>query len=163
MEREAAVTRRLSRAVVALAAVVVVTLVVAVLAPPANAVGSPGRSLVRLVEDVFPPRRLTITEINRGGPTCVQGDTLVLAPGGGCTFIMPRDVHLALFRRVAGSPGMTITFSRSGDLTQTFDTGQPGPDRADPRALRVALVHGGTTVTLYGCQGPGSCRLAVEH
>jgi len=74
---------------------------------------------------------------------------------------VPSDVHVAMFRRVAGSPGMMITFSRSGDLTQTFDTGQPGPDRSDPLALRVAIPHSGTTVTLYSCRGPGACRLTV--
>lgn len=159
----AVTTRRIFRALAVLATLSVLLLAVAFVAPPADAVGSPTRSLVRLVEDVFPPRRLTIREIDRGGPTCVQGDMLVLAPGGGCTFIVPNNVHVVLLRRVAGSPGMMITFSRTGDLTQTFDTGKPGPDPSDPLALRVAIFHDGTTVTLYSCQGPSACRLTVEQ
>lgn len=159
----AVTTRRLSRALAVLVGLFALLLLVALVAPPADAVGSPARSLVRFVEDVFPPRRLTIHEIDRGGPTCVQGNMLVLMPGGGCTFIVPNNVHVALFRRVAGSPGMMMTFNRTGDLTQTFDTGKAGPDRSDPLALRVAIFHNGTTVTLYSCRGPGACRLTVEQ
>jgi len=149
-------------ALVALVALFLLALVIGdVIAPPANTVGSPSNSLLRLVEDVFPPRRLTVDEIARGGPTCLQGHTLVLGPGGGCTFIVPNGVHVLIFRRVPGSPGMMVTLTLTNDLTQTVDTGRPGPNPRDPLELRFATVHNGTTVTLFSCQGPGSCRLQV--
>jgi hypothetical protein len=132
-----------------------------VIAKPADEVASPSHSRLRFVEDVFPPRRLTVAEINRGGPTCLQGDTLVVAVGGGCTFIIPNGVHVVVFRRVPGSPAMTVTLTQTSDLTQNIDTGQPGPDPRNPLEVRVATVHDGTTVTLFGCQGPASCRLVV--
>jgi hypothetical protein len=156
-------TRRLVAALVALVVVFVAVVALGeVIAAPANAVSSPSHSLLRLVEDVFPPRRLTVAEIARGGPTCLDGNTLVVpSAGGGCTFIIPNGVHVAEFRRVPGSPAMMVTFSQTGDLTQNIDTGAPGPDPHHPLQLRVATVHDGTTVTLYGCRGPGSCRLVV--
>jgi len=150
-------------ALIALVVVFVAVLAVGeVIAPPARAVSSPSHSLLRLVEDVFPPRHLTVPQIERGGPTCLEGATLVVAVGGGCTFIIPNGVHVVEFRRVPGSPGMTVTFTQTSDLTQNIDTGRPGPDPRDPLLLRVAVVHNGTTVTLYGCRGPGSCRLVVS-
>jgi hypothetical protein len=130
---------------------------------PANAVGSPAHSRLRAVEDVFPPRHLTVGDIRRGGPTCLQGATLVVAAGNGCTFIVPNGVHVLVFRRVLGSPSMMMTLTQTVDLTQTIDTGQPGPDPNDPMRLRLAVVHNGTTVTLFSCQGPGSCRLEVSR
>jgi hypothetical protein len=155
-------TRRLVAALIALVVVFVAVVAVGeVIAPPASAVSSPSKSLLRLVEDVFPPRRLTVAQIERGGPTCLEGSTLVVPVGGGCTFIIPNGVHVVEFRRVPGSPAMTVTFTQTGDLTQNIDTGQPGPDPGHPLQLRVATVHNGDTVTLYGCRGPGSCRLVV--
>lgn len=132
-----------------------------VVAPPREAAAAPGHSRLRLVEDVFPPRQLTVAEIKRGGPTCLVEDALVVPVGGGCTFIIPDGVHVAVFRRVPGSPAMTVTVAQTSDLTQNLDTGQPGPDPRNPLQLRVAAVHDGTTVTLFGCRGPGSCRLVV--
>jgi hypothetical protein len=130
-------------------------------ARPTDALGSPTHSRLRAVEDVFPPRHLTTRDIRRGGPTCLEGNALVVAPGGGCTFIVPNGVHVLEFRRVGGSPGMTLTVEQTVDLTQVADTGVAGPDPSDPRALRFATVHNGTTVTLSTCQGPGPCRLEV--
>jgi hypothetical protein len=129
---------------------------------PADAVGSPSQSRLRLVEDVFPPRHLTVRDINRGGPTCLQGHTLVVPEGGGCTFIVPNGVHVVVFRRVPGSAAMMVTLTETGELTQTVDTGQPGPDPRDPLRLRLATAHDPTTVTLFSCRGPGSCRLEVS-
>jgi hypothetical protein len=155
-------TRRLVAALVALVVVFVGVIAVGeVIAAPSSAVSSPSHSLLRLVEDVFPPRHLTVPQIERGGPTCLEGDTLVVPVGGGCTFIIPNGVHVVVFRRVPGSPAMTVTFTQTSDLTQNIDTGQPGPDPHNPLQVRVATVHDGTTVTLYGCRGPGSCRLVV--
>jgi len=159
----AATTRRVAVALLVMVVLFVLALLVGqVIAPPANAVGSPAHSLFRLVEDVFPPRELTVREIERGGPTCLQGANLVLSPGGGCTFIVPKGVHVVVFRRVPTSPGMMVTFSQTDDLTQTVDTSQAGPDPRHPLELRFATVHDGTTVTLFGCQGPGDCRLTVS-
>ncbi len=126
---------------------------------PADMVGSPSRSGLRLVEDVFPPRHLTARDINRGGRTCLVGKSLVVAAGGGCTFIVPDGVHVVVFRRVPTSAAMTVTLSQTVDLTQNVDTGQPGLDPSDPLRLRFAVVHNGTTVTFSNCRGPGVCRL----
>lgn len=155
-------TRRLAVVIIVLVVLFVVLLALGFLAQPSGSLGSPADSRWHLVEDVFPPRRLTIKEINRGGPTCLEGRTLVLEPGSGCTFIVPRGVRLAVFRRVPGSGGMFITLTRTGDLTQNVDTDLPGPDPRAPLTLRFS-VHEGTTVTLSACQGPGSCRLEVAR
>jgi hypothetical protein len=130
---------------------------------PADRVGSPAESHLSLVEDVFAPRTLTAADIGRGGPTCLEGSRLVVARGAGCTFIVPNGVHVVVFRRVAGSPGMNITLSQTVDLTQSFDSAQPGTDPRDPLRLRFAAIHDGTTVTLSGCQGPGACKLDLSR
>jgi hypothetical protein len=136
-------------------AVAVVVLAAAVV-QPADDVASPATSRLELVEDLMPPRHLTAADIRRGGPTCLHGTTLVVPPGGGCTFIVPNGVHVVEFRRVPGSSGMTI------NLTQTADTAPRGPDDRDPDRLRFAAVHDGTTVTFSGCRGPGTCRLLLS-
>jgi hypothetical protein len=146
-------------ALLALLALFVVALAVGLTTHPTDRVESPAHSRMRLVEDVFPPRHLTAADIRRGGPTCLEGDSLVIGPGGGCTFIVPKGVHVVDFRRVPGSPAMTVTLDRTGDFTQDIDTGQPGPDPDDPLGLRLATVHNGVTVTLSGCLGPSRCRL----
>jgi hypothetical protein len=129
---------------------------------PADSVGAPSRSRMRLVEDVFPPRQLTAQDIRRGGRTCLEGNTLVVASGGGgCSFILPLGVHVVVLLGLPGSSAMTITLTQTGDLTQTVDTGRPGPDPGDPLRWRFATVRDGTTVTLSGCRGPSSCRLAL--
>ena len=151
-------------AVGALVGVFLAALLVALLlVRPANAVGSPSGSRLRLVEDLFPPRPLRAADIRRGGPTCLDGTTLVVAPGGGCTFIVPAVIHVVVFRRVPGSAGMTITLSQTGALTQIADTSQPGPDARDPLRLRFAVLRADTTVTLFSCRGPGSCRLDLSQ
>jgi hypothetical protein len=156
------VSRR-SAALVALVLLFVGALVVGqFVVQPADVVGSAAQSRLRLVEDVFSPRQLTAAEIRRGGPTCLDGNTLVVAPGGGgCTFIVPHGVHVVVFRRVPTSGAMTITLEQTVDMTQTVDTGNAGPDPTDPLRLRFATVHDGTTVTLSGCRGPSSCRLEL--
>ncbi|MDQ1416101.1 MAG: hypothetical protein QOF81_1714 [Acidimicrobiaceae bacterium] len=129
---------------------------------PADAVGTPSHSRLRLVESAFPPRQLTAEDIRRGGRTCLEGNILVVAPGGGgCTFILPHGVHVVVFDALPGSSAMTITLTQTGDLTQTVDTGRPGPDPSDPLRWRFATVREGTTVTFSGCRGPASCRLAL--
>jgi len=153
-------TWRLAVVVIVLVVLFGVLLAVGLLAQPSGSLGSPADSRWHVVEDVFPPRQLTVQQINRGGPTCLDGRTLVLPPGGGCTFIVPKGVRLAVFRRVPTSAGMFITLTRTGDLTQNVDTRVPGPDPHAPLTLRFS-VREGTTVTLSGCQGPGSCRLQV--
>ena len=156
------VSQRLTAAVAVLVGLFVLAVLAAVLiVRPTDAVSIPSQSRLRVVEEIFPPRHVTVAEINRGGPTCLTGSTLVVAPGGGCSFILPKGVHVAIFRRVPGSPGMTITLNQAGDLTQSVDTARAGPDPSDPLQLRFATVHDQATVTLYGCQGPGSCRLVV--
>jgi hypothetical protein len=130
---------------------------------PNDRVGSPSQSHLSLIEDVFAPRTLTAADIRRGGPTCLQGGRLVVARGAGCTFIVPNGVHVVVFRRVAGSPGMNITLSQTVDLTQSVDSARAGPDPRDPLRLRFDAVHDGTTVTLSGCQGPGACKLDVSR
>jgi hypothetical protein len=158
------VGHRLTAAIAAFVAIFVVAVLLAVLVVrPTNAVGSPSQSRLRVIEEVFPPRRLTVAEINRGGPSCLDGATLVVPVSGGCTFIAPKGVHVLVFRRVQGSPAMTITLNQTGDLTQSVDTALPGPDPADPLRLRFATVHDQTTVTLYGCRGPSACRLVVSQ
>jgi hypothetical protein len=154
-------TRGLAAALIVLVILFVGILAVGLVAPPSGAFGSPAGSALRAVENVFPARDLTVKEIRRGGQTCLQGVTLVVRQGGGCSFIVPRGVHVVVFRRVAGSPGMFVTLSQTGDLTQNVDTGRPGPDPRDPLKLRFAVVGNATTVTLSACRGPGSCRLDV--
>ncbi len=130
---------------------------------PTDVAGSPSQSRLRAIEEVLPPRHLTVREIGRGGRTCLQGNTLVVAEGGGgCTFIVPNRVHVVIFRRVPGSAPMMVTLDQTGELTQTVDTGQAGPDPSDPLRLRFATPHDGTTVTLFSCRGPGDCRLEVS-
>lgn len=147
----------------ALVGLVVAALVMAaIVVQPADRLGAPATSRLGLVEDLFPPRHLSAADVRRGGPTCLEAGTLVLTAGGGCTFIVPDGVHLAVFRRVPASAAMTITVSQTVDLTQTVDTGRPGPDPGDPDLLRFATVHDGTTVTLSGCRGPGKCRLEIS-
>jgi hypothetical protein len=153
--------RRFLVTVAAVLGLFVAALVVGVLIHPADAVGSPSQSRLHLVEDVFPPRRLTPSDIRRGGRTCLVGSSLVVSPGGGCTFIVPAGVHVIEFRRVPDSAGMNVTLSQTVDFTQSVDTAQPGPDQKDPLRLRFAAIHNGTTVTLSGCRGPGACRLDV--
>ena len=153
--------RRLLVTVAVLVGLFAAVLVVGAALHPGDGVGSPARSRLGLVEDVFPPRRLTTRDIRRGGQTCLVGTTLVVPSGGGCTFIVPNGVHVVEFRRVPGSPGMNLTLSQTVDLTQSIDTSQPGPDPSAPLRLRFAAVHSGTTVTLSNCRGPGACRLAV--
>jgi hypothetical protein len=157
------VTRRIEAALLALVLLFTAAVVVGeVIVKPTDRLGSPSQSRLRVVEDVFPPRQLTTGDIRRGGRTCLQGGTLVVNPGGGgCTFIVPDGVHLVVFRRVPTSSSMTVTLSQTGDLTQTVDTGRPGPDPRDPLQLRFAVVENGTTVTLSSCQGPAGCRLEV--
>ncbi len=134
---------------------------VGLIAPPSGGAASASDSRFRFVEKVFPPRQLTVKAIRRGGPTCLQGATLVVRRGSGCSFIVPRGVHVVVFRRVPDSPGMNVTLSRTSDLTQNLNTGRPGPDPRHPFTLRFATVHDGATVTLSGCAGPASCRLDV--
>ena len=155
-------TRRLAVVIIVLAVLFALLLALGFLTSPSGSLASPADSRWHVVEDLFPPRQLTVKEINRGGPTCLEGRTLVLRPGSGCTFIVPKGVRLAVFRRVPGSAGMFITLTYTGDLTQNVDTGGPGPDPRAPLMLRFA-VHEGTTVTLSVCQGPGSCRLEVAR
>jgi hypothetical protein len=156
------VTRRLGAAVLGLVLLFVAVIVAgALVIAPHDGVGSTSRSRLRLVEDLFPPRQLTTEDIRRGGRSCLQGSTLVVKPGGGCTFIVPDGIHVVRFRRITTSAAMTLTLSQTVDLTQTIDTGRPGPDPHDPLQLRLAAVHDGTTVTLSGCRGPASCRLLV--
>lgn len=158
------VGQRLAFAVAALLGLFLVAVLLAVVVVrPTDSVGSPSQSRFRVVEEVFPPRRLTVAEINRGGPTCLDGSTLVVPPGGGCSFIAPKGVHVLVFRRVPGSPGMMISLVQAGDLSQIVDTARPGPDPGDPLTLRFATVHDLTTVTLYGCRGPAACRLVVAR
>jgi hypothetical protein len=157
------VSRRVAMVMLALVVLFVGAVVLGQMAVgPTDAVGAPSHSRLRLVEDVFPPRQLTAQDIQRGGRTCLEGNTLVVASGGGgCSFILPRAVHVVVFRGLAGSSALTITLSQTGDLTQTVDTGRPGPDPRDPLRWRFATVRDGTTVTLSGCRGPTSCRLAL--
>ena len=155
-------TRRLAVVIIVLVVLFAALLAVGLLGQPSGSLGSPADSRWHLVEDVFPPRQLTIKEINRGGPTCLEGRTLVVRPGSGCTFIVPKGVRLAVFHRVLASAGMFVTLTRTADLTQNVDTSLPGPDPRAPLTLRFA-VHEGTTVTLSACRGPGSCRLEVDQ
>lgn len=147
--------------VVLFVVVILVGVGLGVIAPTLGASASASDSRLRLVENVFPPRQLTVKAIRRGAPTCLQGATLVVRRGGGCSFIMPKGVRVAVFRRVPGSPGMNVTLTKTSDLTQNLNTARPGPDPRHPLTLRFATVHDGTTVTLSGCQGPASCRLDV--
>lgn len=156
--------KRFAWAAAALVGLVVAVLVLAsAVVQPADDMGSPATSRLELVEDVLPPRHLTSADVRRGGPTCLHANTLVVKPGGGCTFIVPNGVHVVVFRRVPGSAGMTVTLSQTVDLTQVVDTGQPGADARDPDRLRFAAVHDGTTVTFSGCRGPGTCRLELSQ
>lgn len=97
-------SRRWLGALVALVALFVLAVVLGlVVVKPGDAVGSPLSSRLGLVEDVFPPRHLTVADIRRGGPTCLVGATLVVPAGGGCSFIVPDGVHVVVFRRVPGA------------------------------------------------------------
>jgi hypothetical protein len=155
--------RRLAVAGAVLVALFAAALVVgAFVIRPAGNVASPSHSRLHIVEDLFPPRRLRAADIHRGGPSCLHGNTLVVPAGGGCTFILPKGVHVAVFRRVPGSPGMIVTLNQTGDLTQNIDTAMPGPDPSDPLRIRLAAVQNGDTVTLSACQGPAACRLDLS-
>ncbi len=100
-------SRRVATVMLALVVLFVGAVVLGqVIVRPTDAVGSPSQSRLRLVEDVFPPRQLTAQDIQRGGRTCLEGTTLVVAPGGGgCSFILPRAVHVVVFRGTPGKRG----------------------------------------------------------
>ncbi|MDP9074901.1 MAG: hypothetical protein M3N98_12165, partial [Actinomycetota bacterium] len=123
---------------------------------------SPSGSWLRYVEDVVPARSLSVADMARTGSTCLSGKSLVLSPGGsGCEIIVPPGVRRISLVRVTASPSMTLTASRTSEVTQTIDTAKPGPDRHHPNDLRLAVPYDGTTLTLFNCQGPGPCRVDV--
>ena len=124
--------------------------------------GSPAGSRLRYVEDVLRPTALSVADIAGTGSTCLSGKSLVLAPqGSGCEIIVPPGVRRITLRRVNGSPSMTLTVSRTSDITQTVDTAKPGPDRHQPAQIRFAVPYDGATLTLSSCVGPTPCRVDI--
>jgi hypothetical protein len=124
--------------------------------------GSPAGSRLRYVENVLRPTTLSVADIARTGSTCLSGRSLVLAPqGSGCEIIVPPGVRRITLRRVTNSPSMTVTVSRTSDITQTADTAKAGPDRHHPAQLRFAVPYDGATLTLSSCAGPTPCRIDI--
>jgi hypothetical protein len=124
-----------------------------------DGVGSPSGSRLRIIEDIFPPRTLSATDVRRAGAPCLAAASLTIPSGGQCSFMLPSAVRRVILRKVPSSPPMTVTVSQTGGVTETLDTAKPGSDPKRPNVLSLAVPDKGSILSLSNCAGPGECRI----